>query len=239
MQLMPGLYQVGGSLGGLTVAGSYLSPDYRDANAYALQGDEGIVLLDCGNGQTLPQIFENMQAWGLSPGDIRACLLTHAHWDHAGAAHLLARRGVALYAHTQTAAALKAGDERCAGYLYHQTFQPCDVNHCLEDGQQFELLGIAFEAMHLPGHTMGCTVYRFKWRGKEVLLSGDVIGTLLGGYFGWDGSIDFNKGLYLASLQRLAKIDTDLMLSGHGLVYFDKPRARVEEVLAEALSQWR
>lgn len=239
MQLLPGLYQTGGSLNGLTIAGAYQPPDYRDCNVYALKTEGGLILLDCGNGRTLPQVFDNLRAFSLRPEDIRACLLTHAHWDHAGGAHLLAEKGIALYGHEQTKEALLAGDERCAGYLYHEAFRPCAIGHPLQDGDRFEVLGVSFEALHLPGHSMGCTAYRFRWQGKTILLSGDVIGTLLGGYFGWDGSIDFDKALYLRSLQRLAREEMDIMLPGHGLVYFGQARERVEEVLAEALSRWR
>ena len=41
------------------------------------------------------------------------------------------------------------------------------------------------------------------------------------------------------SLRRFAKVDTDLMLPGHGMVYFHQPRRRVEEVLNAALMEWR
>lgn len=239
MQILSGLYQVGGSLNGLSVPGPYLSPDYRDCNTYALKTSEGIVLMDCGNGDTLPQIFNNLRYWGLDPAEIQACLLTHSHLDHAGAAHLLADQGVALYAHMETADAIMSGDERCCGYLYHQTFTPCRVTHSLSDGDTFVVLGIEFQALHLPGHTRGCTAYRFEWQGKIVVLSGDIIGTLLGGYFGWDGSIDFDKSAYLTSLRRFARVEMDVMLPGHGLISFHKPQERVEEVLNEALIQWR
>ncbi len=239
MQILPGLYQAGGSLNGLTVAGGFLSPDYRDCNTYVLKTAEGLILMDCGNGDTLPQIFDNLQLWGLNPADIKACLLTHAHLDHAGGAHRLSAMGVALYAHKETADAIGSGDERCAGYLYHRHFHPCKVSHPLQDGDTPVVLGMQFEALHLPGHTRGCTAFRFRWQERNIVLSGDVIGTLLGGFFGWDGSIDFDKRVYLDSLRRLARVDMDLMLPGHGLVYFHQPRERVEEVFNEALMQWR
>ena len=72
-----------------------------------------------------------------------------------------------------------------------------------------------------------------------MVFSGDVIGTLLVGDFGWSGSIDFNKSKYIESLKRFARVDTDVMLPGHGMGYFHKPRRRVEEVLNAALMQWR
>jgi glyoxylase-like metal-dependent hydrolase (beta-lactamase superfamily II) len=72
-----------------------------------------------------------------------------------------------------------------------------------------------------------------------VVVSGDIIGTLLDGYFGWNGSVDFDKVAYLRSLRDFARFDSDIMLPGHGMIYFHTPRRRVEQALNEALCQWR
>lgn len=237
MQVLKGLYQVGGDLNGITWAG--VDAGFEDGNTYALDTGNGVLLFDCGCGDTLNQIYDNMRYWGLDPGTIRYCVLTHAHLDHAGAAYLLKRSGVNLVAHVNTAESMAEGDERCCGYLYHKTFTPCAVDMPVRDGDMLKLLDVSIEVLHLPGHTMGCTAYAFTLDGKRIVVSGDVIGTLNVGHFGWDGSIDFNKAVYIESLKRFARMDFDVMLSGHGMSYFHKPRRRVEEVLNEALIQWR
>ncbi len=237
MQVLRGLYQVGGDMNGITFDGQ--DAGYRDGNTYVIEGDGGLVLVDSGCGDTLDQIFANMAYWGLSPEAIKACILTHAHFDHAGGAHVLKKRGIRLIAHAHTADAVAAGDERCCGYLYHKTFTPVEIDQVVEDGERFEILGLSFEAVHLPGHSMGCTAFLFDYEGKRVCMSGDVIGTLLDGHFGWSGSFDFDNKIYLQSLIRFARIDTDLMLPGHGMIYFHKPRRRVEEALNNALIEWR
>lgn len=237
MQILHNLYQLGGDLCGLTHAG--VDAGYEDANTYLLATPEGHLLFDCGCGGTWEQIEARIRYWGLEPGDIRHCLLTHAHLDHAGAAHRLAEGGVSILAHAETASAIAAADERCCGYLYHKTFTPCRATRILEDGERLVLCGVEIEVLHLPGHSMGCTAYAFSHEGRELLVSGDVIGTLLAGDFGWSGSIDFDKGRYLESLRRLAQRDPDIMLPGHGMIYFHRPRRRVEQVLNAALMQWR
>jgi len=237
MRLLQNLYQVGGDLNGITWCG--VDASFEDANTYAVRTGDGIVLIDCGNGETLPQIFENMRYWELDPGDIRACFLTHAHRDHAGAAYLLKQRNVTLHAHRETALAVAAGDERCCGFLYHKPFAPCEVDVVVNDGDRVHIGGVAFTAMHLPGHTRGCTAWLFTLENRKIAACGDVIGTLMRGDFGWDGSIDFDKPTYIESLRRFARVDTDIMLAGHGLSYFHQPRRRVEQVLASALSLWR
>lgn len=237
MQILKGLYQVGGDLNGIT----FDEPGalWNDGNSYVIDTGQGLVMIDCGCGDTLEQIFDNMRYWDLSPGEIKYCLLTHPHFDHAGGAHLLQARGVDLIAIAETADAVSSGDERCCGYLYHKNFRPAKVDRIVQDEEVISLLGLQIEVIHLPGHSMGCTAYAMEWDGKRIIFSGDVIGTLLGGDFGWSGSIDFDKSVYIDSLRRFAQVDMDIMLPGHGLIYFHNPRRRVEEVLNVALMEWR
>ncbi|HAF86450.1 MAG TPA: hypothetical protein DCG32_08865 [Sphaerochaeta sp.] len=237
MQLLPGLFQIGGSLSGLTA--SQVAGPFDDCNVYALKIKEHIVLIDCGNGETFGEIEQNMLSWGLDPKAITTCLLTHAHYDHANAGSILKKKGITLLAQSQCADAVKTGDERCCGYLYHRKFQPFEVDKIVKDGQQLDLHGLSVEGIHLPGHTQGSTAYMITWEGKRVLFSGDVIGTLGYGHFGWDGSIDFDKQIYIKSLRKMASLEFDVMLPGHGLCSFSRPWERVETSLNEALIQWR
>lgn len=237
MQILRGLYQVSGDINGLT----FDEPGaiWNDANSYILETPQGLIMFDSGCGDTMPQIFANMQHWGLQPEQIKYCILTHAHLDHAGGAHILKKMGVPLLATEETARSVAAGDERCCGYLYHKTFTPVTVDQVLADGQTIDILGVQITVMHLPGHSMGCTAYSFTLHNKKLVISGDVIGTLMVGDFGWSGSIDFDKKIYLESLRKFARVDMDVMLPGHGMISFHNPRRRVEEVLNSALMQWR
>lgn len=237
MQILRQLYQVGGDLNGVTWDG--VDAGYNDGNTYVLERPEGLILFDCGCGGTLDQIAANMQYWGLDIDRVTHCILTHAHYDHAGGGHLLKKRGVEFIAISETAESVAAGDQRCCGYLYHKTFTPFQVDRVVADGERLEVLGVEFEVMHLPGHSQGCTAFLFQHEGQRVVVSGDVIGTLLAGDFGWSGSFDFDKTCYLKSLERFAQVDTDLMLPGHGMIYFHKPRRRVEQAFNAALMEWR
>lgn len=237
MQILKNLYQVGGDMMGLTHDG--IDAGYNDCNTYVLKCPEGLILFDTGCGDTLEQIFNNMKYWDLSPDDIKYCILTHPHFDHAGGGRLLKKQGVRFISIRETADAVEAGDERTCPYLYHKKFVPYSIDKIVKDCEKFTLFGIEFEAKHFPGHSMGCTAYFMNYEGKRIVFSGDIIGTLLDGYHGWSGSIDFNREKYLESLQRFSKIDTDIMLPGHGMVYFHKPRRRVEDAFNVALMDWR
>jgi glyoxylase-like metal-dependent hydrolase (beta-lactamase superfamily II) len=237
MQILKDLYQVGGDLNGITF--DLQGALWNDGNSYILKGEGGLMMFDCGCGDTLDQIFRNMKYWDLNPDDIRYCFITHPHFDHTGGAHLLKKRGVKLVAIYETADALASGDERCAGYLYHKKFTPVEVDLVVSDGETLNVGGVEIFVGHFPGHSMGCTAYSFEHENKHIVVSGDIIGTLLAGDFGWDGSIDFNKKIYTESLRRFAQVDMDIMLPGHGLIYFHKPQWRVENALNSALIQWR
>lgn len=237
MQILKNLYQTGGDLNGITF--DLQGAQWNDGNSYILKTEEGLIMFDCGCGDTLEQIFRNMKYWDLNPDDISYCLLTHPHLDHAGGANLLKKRGVKIIAIKETAEAVATGDERCAGYLYHKKFQPVEVDRIVSPGEVLNLHGKKIEVGHYPGHSMGCTAYSFSHEDKNIVVTGDIIGTLLAGDFGWDGSFDFDKKIYTESLRRFAQLDPDIMLPGHGLIYFHKPQWRVEEALNSALIQWR
>lgn len=56
------------------------------SNAYLIDGDEGVVLLDAGIPGRLPRIRDGLRAIGRDLEDLRAVLITHAHPDHVGSA---------------------------------------------------------------------------------------------------------------------------------------------------------
>ena len=237
MQIVKGIYQLSGDLMGLTYVDN--SDGYGDANSYIIDLGERLIMFDCGSGLTWGQIENNMKKWDLDINKLTHCLLTHPHYDHAGAAHILSERGIKIVAHEKTADAVSTGDFRCCGYLYHQEFKPVKTDIILRDNETITIDNLEIKVLHMPGHTDACTLYLFEWNGEKFGVSGDIIGTLLAGDFGWNGSIDFNKPMYIESLKRFALIDMDIMLPGHGMVYFHKPRKRIEQVLNSALMQWR
>lgn len=82
-------------------------------------------------------------------------LLTHHHWDHVGGiAGLLTHYGdVPVIAH-------RIDGSRVPG-----------VTRFVEDHERFVLAGLAFEVMHVPGHTQGAVAYCH----EQAVFSGDTL----------------------------------------------------------------
>src|SRR5262249_36464724 len=64
----------------------------RAIGAYLVETDDGPALHDCGPATTLPQLEQSLHELGIELTDIRHLLLSHIHFDHAGAAGLLVQR---------------------------------------------------------------------------------------------------------------------------------------------------
>ena len=110
MQVLKDIYQVGGDLNGITF--DLQGALWNDGNSYMIKTPQGLIMIDCGCGDTLPQIFGNMRYWDLAPEDIKYCILTHPHFDHAGGGYILKDKGVKFIAIQETAEAVASGDER-------------------------------------------------------------------------------------------------------------------------------
>jgi glyoxylase-like metal-dependent hydrolase (beta-lactamase superfamily II) len=59
---------------------------------YVVETDDGLALFDCGPTTTLPALESGLAERGLELTDIRHLLLSHIHFDHAGAVGPIVRR---------------------------------------------------------------------------------------------------------------------------------------------------
>lgn len=71
----------------------------RGVGCYLVDTDDGLALHDCGPASTLPALEAALAARGLAAGDLRHILLSHIHFDHAGAAGALVRANPEIQVH--------------------------------------------------------------------------------------------------------------------------------------------
>jgi len=194
-----------------------LSIGPRDAINVYLVGD---VLVDAGLKATSRRLLA-----GLAGRTIAAHALTHAHPDHVGGSKaVLDAFGVELWAPRGEAAAVAAGHpppppaaSRLAELLARTgTWPVVPVGRELAEGDD---LGRGFTVLEVPGHAPGHAAF---WRAADrTLICGDVLFNLrlptLEPALGeppalLTGDVAQNQ----ASIRRLAALEPDLVLFGHG-----------------------
>ena len=57
---------------------------HAHVNCYLIEDDEGVTLVDAGLPSMWGLLTDTLRRLGLGPGDVRALVLTHGHFDHVG-----------------------------------------------------------------------------------------------------------------------------------------------------------
>ena len=171
-------------------------------NTYLFGNDE-VAVLD--PGPTIEGHVKKIQEIAGAP--IRWVMVTHTHPDHSPAARELA---------TATGAQL-LGRPPPEGQHQDMTFTPDRV---LEDGDQISIDGVAFEAIHTPGHASNHVC--FLHTDLNWVFTGDHV---------IDGSTvvinppDGNMKHYLQSLAKVKGLRPAALAPGHGELIHDPGRA--------------
>ncbi|UPA28115.1 MAG: MBL fold metallo-hydrolase [Verrucomicrobiota bacterium] len=91
-----------------------------------------------------------------------ALLITHHHWDHISDAYIWHNQNVSIYAQKHDATEIEHPDNRLLATYADVTVTPCPVDHVLQDGDTFLLLGLTIQMLWIPGHVQGGAAYFFK-----------------------------------------------------------------------------
>jgi metallo-beta-lactamase class B len=154
--------------------------------AYVVETSAGLVLIDSGLQSDAGPLKAQLTHLGLDWRQVRAILLTHAHWDHCGGAeHLRAATGARIHAGAGDASVVRAGGPREALYSAFAVpaeaeFHPTAVDVELHGGETLEFGDVRFRALAMPGHTPGSICYLMERAGVRALFAGDVISMLQG-----------------------------------------------------------
>jgi glyoxylase-like metal-dependent hydrolase (beta-lactamase superfamily II) len=120
----------------------------RIVGCYVVETDDGLALFDCGPATCIPTLKSALAGRDLELGDIRHLLLSHIHFDHAGAAGSLVREHPALEVHVSEVGAPHLSDpsrlEASARRLYGDAF----------DQLWGELVPIPAEQIHVVGENV-------------------------------------------------------------------------------------
>jgi len=171
-------------------------------------------VVDPGMPNVSEQLDEKLREFDLKPV---AILVTHGHLDHTFSVQplcdgyqipaMIHSDDRELFLHPERA----HGAEFISQLSGIDWLEPKEVVE-LNDGQEFEIVGLNLKAIHAPGHTKGSTMFLIN---NEALLSGDVL------FAGSIGRTDLPGGSW-DSMQRslrekvLPLSDELQVLPGHG-----------------------
>jgi glyoxylase-like metal-dependent hydrolase (beta-lactamase superfamily II) len=232
-EIAPGLHRLGTEL----------------VNWYLLEQDGEFVVFDAGYPGYYDQLDRALAARGRRPSDVSAVLLTHGDPDHIGFAERLRREGVPVYLHeADTALARlksKKTEERLMPSLRNRAFRR-HLRHALasgmprrlrestpiHDGDVLDVPGRP-RVLHVPGHSEGsCAFYLVD---RRVVVAGDSF-CMLSPVTGETGpqvmppALNVSTSTARGSLGRLAELDTELVLPGHGDPWRGSARALTERL---------
>lgn len=164
--------------------------------------------------------------------------LTHAHFDHCGAAAILKKSfsGLTIAASSKAAHILsrpnaieyirRLNSEGWEGAVKtdsdepnNENFEPFDVEHVLKGKEVIHLEDkLTVRVIPTPGHTWDFLSYYIPER--KILIASEAVGCAnKTGLVMTDCLVDFDE--YLKSLRRLAALDVEILCQGHFFVYLD------------------
>jgi glyoxylase-like metal-dependent hydrolase (beta-lactamase superfamily II) len=193
--------------------------------AYLVIGPEGPVLIETGPGSTLPTLLRALSDLDYTPSDIKHVLVTHIHFDHAGAAGWWAQQGACVYVHYFGARHLIDPSRliRSATRIYGDKMDtlwgdilpaPKENIVAIKDGSTIQAGGLTFTALETPGHARHHHVYRL----GDVAFTGDAAGIKIPGspLVGLPAPPpEFEREVWQETIQRLRTEDVTTLYPTH------------------------
>lgn len=222
----------------------YLMSEGR-SNCYLLTGED-LTLVDTGMPGDDKQILQGIRELGRSPGELRHILITHAHMDHVGSVAALKKAGggkvVASAGEAEYIEGLKKtwtmGREGLGGMLFKgmlfllenffAQYEPAQVDIRCAGGELLDIFG-GIRVIATPGHSPGSLSYYLPTR--KILFTGDALSGVPGLKLPpRPGCADYREAL--RTVQKLATLDFETCLFGHGAPLMHEASQAVQRIAA-------
>ncbi len=187
----------------------WTSPGANNCNTYLIRSTAKNILVDPGHAPYFDHVRQGLRALGLAIDDIDLVIGTHAHPDHIEAVRLFNRPPTRFALNeVEWRLALEAAPMLKAALNFDP--EGLTPDFFLAEGD-LKVGEIELEVFHTPGHAPGgVSLY---WPREKALFTGDLI------FRGGLGRTDLpggDGGALKASIRRMAALDADWLLSGHG-----------------------
>ncbi|MFY9988860.1 MAG: MBL fold metallo-hydrolase [Chthoniobacterales bacterium] len=196
------------------------------ANAFLLEADDGLTLIDAGFPGKEAIVFGAIRELGRTPDQLKHLIFTHGHPDHIGSAAAIMREtGARTYMHPLDIPIAETGGPfrplqaapgllrrvLCKLFFNHEPrVEPVAIDQPLTAGEILPIAG-GIEVIHTPGHCAGQVA--LLWRSGRMLFAGDACMNMMGvgDPLGFESLPDGR-----ASQRKLASLSFDAAGFGHG-----------------------
>ncbi|MEZ5056116.1 MAG: MBL fold metallo-hydrolase [Saprospiraceae bacterium] len=151
--------------------------------AFLVETEDGPVLIETGPYSTFENLKKEVKKLNFNIEDIQHVLLSHIHFDHAGAAWALAQNGATIYVHPAGVKHLSEPSKlyNSAKRIYGDKMEslwgemnpiPSKQIRGIKNKEKVKVGKTKFKAWHTPGHA----VHHIAWQLNNELFTGDVAG---------------------------------------------------------------
>ena len=192
-------------------------------SALLVTSPEGHVLIDGATPAGGAQIVANIRTLGFDPGDVRAIVFSHEHFDHVGGlAELQRSTGAPVLARAPAVATLGRGtsDRSDPQFLVLEAFAPVANVQAIADDEVVRVGPLSLQAVPTPGHTPGGTSWT--WRSCDggdclQIVYADSLTAISDDVFRY-GDETAHPGYaaaFRATLDRVAALPCDVLVTPH------------------------
>ncbi len=218
-------------------------------NWFLVDAEDGVTVVDAGLPAYRGQLEPGLEALGRSLADVRAVILTHGDGDHKGfAERLRADDGIPVHVHADDERLTTTGEgreheKRMLPYLRHPAAwklivaftrggRPVNVAEVETFAEGVLEVPGRPRVVPAPGHTPGSVLFCFEDSG--AVFTGDALCTynVFTGRRGpqiMPGALNTSDRQALDALDRLAEVDAEVILPGHGEPWHGSPAVAVAD----------
>lgn len=202
----------------------YFQEESHSIASFLIETSEGPVIIDTGPESTWESLKKGIHGLGYKTEDVKNILLTHIHFDHAGAAWKFAKHGAKIHVHPIGLPHLANPEKlwNSAAQIYGENMDRLwgsmeaiaeNLLIPVNDGDKIRFGSTEFTAWYTPGHAVHHNAYQL----NQIVFTGDVGGVKIE-----NGPVvppcpppDINIGLWKESIAKIRALQPKVLYLTH------------------------